>query len=754
MKKPDNKKAVRDWTKYYKFGLYVVIAILVVLVGQNLFFRMDLTSNNLYSLSKASKEAVSTLEEPLTINVFFSKNLPAPYNNIERYLHDLLEEYAVHASKYLSYRFFDVSAKEGDISEKAEENRKKAQDYGIYPVNVQTIEQDEAKVQRAYMGIVFIHGDIIERIPAVSSTEGLEYNITTTIRKMNNKISALLNLQSKIRVKLVQSSSLDAVAPLVGLEGLSALKSQVAEVVKEQNGKNYDQLEFVYIDPTTQQLDEEELGKYQRFGLQWPQFNQDDGTTVPPGTGILALGMEYGEKSLETRLLSSGLSLTGQGLQEKFEIVDMSTVSSFIEENVDNMINIHEEIGYLNTHGTLSLAPSLPPQYQMMQPQTDSLTNLNTLLSKQYTVNQIDLTEDQISEDIDTLVIVGPKETFSDWELFQIDQFLMKGKSLALFIETFNEIQPPQQQMYQMQQQQPMYIPINSGLEKLLDHYGINVTKSYVMDESCYVSRDQQMGEIPIYFAPIIKNENINHRLDFLSNLKELIMIKTSPLTANEDRLKENELAGHRLFSSSSRSWEMAGQINLQPFMIRPPMNEEEKYSRSLAYLIEGEFPSYFADKPIPEKPEPEADDESTEELTEEKPAPEAEKPVEKTAPQESKIKGTQNAIKKGQPGKIFVIGTADILRDNILDGQGQSPNAMFLLNTIDYLNDQEEIATMRSKNQRFNPLKDTKALTRTIVKILNIVGLAAAVMLLGLYVWIRRKAKRKSIQAMFAAKG
>jgi len=753
MKKSTDKKTSKDWTKYYKFVLYFVIAILVILVGQNLFFRLDLTSSNLYSLSKASKEVVSTLKEPLTINVFFSKNLPAPYNNTERYLHDLLEEYAVHANKYLSYRFFDVSAKEGDISDKAEENRKKAQDYGIYPVNVQTIEQDEATVQRAYMGMVFIHGDIIERIPAVTSTEGLEYNITTTLKKMNNKISALLNLPEKIRVKLVQSSSLNAVAPLVGLEGLSALKDQVAEVVREQNGKNYDQLEFIFVDPSAQELNENEIGRYRRFGLQWPQFEQEDGTVIPPGTGILALGMEFGEKSLETRLLSSGLSLTGRGLQEQFEIVDMATVTSFIEENVDNLIDIHEEIGYLRTHGTLSLAPSLPPQYQMMQPQTDSLTNLNTLLSKQYSINQIDLTEDGISEDIDTLVIVGPKETFSDWELYQIDQFLMKGKSLALFVETFNEMQPQQQQMYQMQQQQAMYIPINSGLEKLLDHYGINVTKSYVMDENCYVSRDPQMGEMPIYFAPIVKNEHINHRLDFLSNLKELIMIKTSPLVVDEERLKENNLEGHRLFSSSDLSWEMAGQINLQPFMIRPPMNEEDKFPRPLSYLLEGEFPSYFADKTIPKKPEPEPEEETAEETTEEKPEPDTKPPEEKSEVLESQVKGTGELIKKGRPGRIFVIGTVDILRDNILDEQGQSPNAMFLLNTIDYLNDQEEIATMRSKNQRFNPLNETKVLTRTIVKLLNIVGLAAAIILLGFYVWIRRKAKRRSIQAMFSVK-
>ena len=49
---------------YYKFGMYVVITVLVNLVALKFFFRIDLTENNLYSLSKASKQAVATLREP------------------------------------------------------------------------------------------------------------------------------------------------------------------------------------------------------------------------------------------------------------------------------------------------------------------------------------------------------------------------------------------------------------------------------------------------------------------------------------------------------------------------------------------------------------------------------------------------------------------------------------------------------------------------------------------------------------------
>ena len=255
--------------KYYKFLLYLVVIILVNLVGVTLFFRVDLTSSSLYSLSKASKEAVSTLKEPLTINVFFSKNLPPPYNTIERYLHDLLEEYEIYSHKYLSYRFYDVTAKEGDVSAEAEGNRKIAQDYGIYPVNVQNVEQDEVKVQRAYMGMVLIHGDVVEKIPALTQTEGLKYKITNAIKKLNNKVSALVNLPEKIKITLVLSSSLSQIAPLVNLQGLDTLKNRLQEVVDRLNKKTYNQLQFVHLDPSMGEAIPEQLRAIERFGLQW-----------------------------------------------------------------------------------------------------------------------------------------------------------------------------------------------------------------------------------------------------------------------------------------------------------------------------------------------------------------------------------------------------------------------------------------------------------------------------------------------------
>jgi ABC-type uncharacterized transport system involved in gliding motility auxiliary subunit len=738
--------------KYYTFILYLVVVVLINLVGVTLFFRIDLTSNNLYSLSDASVEAVSTLNEPLTINVFFTRNLPAPFNTIERYLHDLLDEYEANSNNNLNYRFYDVSAEEEEAlgGEDVEENRKLAHSFGIYPANVQMVEADEIKMQRAYMGMALIHGDVMEKIPTIQSTEGLEYKITSAIRKMNNKISALVNLPEKIKVKLVVSSSLSQIASLVNLKGVEGLKPSVQEVVERLNAKTYSRLQFVHIDPTMGEGTPEELQRYERFGLQWREITTQDGRVIPAGKAVVGIGLEYGGKSVERNLLSRQIALTGSGPQEQYTITAVKEIETFINDNIDNLIDINEDVGYLSTHGTQLLEVDIPPQMRMMQQQMpESLKQFNAVLSSEYTVKKVTLKEDFIPDSIDTLIIAGAKENFSDWELYLIDQFLMKGKSLAVFVDAFREIQ---QNRRQGGFQQPVYLPINTGLEKLLNHYGLSVKKSYLLDENCFVNRDRSGNEMPIYFVPLIQNERINHSFDFMKNIKQLVTIKASPLEANQEQIKKNNLKLAELFSSSDKSWEMSGRINLMPFMIRPPADDKEKGSRPLAYLLEGEFPSYFADKPIPEKPKKEEDKEGEEGDDAGEKKEESKKIEAKPEVKDSRFKGKKDTITRGKPGKIFLVGSSEMLKDNVMQQQrGPNPNADFILNTLDYLNNREDTAVMRSKVQRFNPLKKgISPATKWMVKIINIGGLPALIILLGIVIFFRRTARKKRIQAMF----
>ncbi len=725
------------FAKYIKLSIYLVIIVLVNVAGMTLFFRMDLTENRIYSISEASKTVVSTLSEPLTVNVFFTKDLPAPYNNTERYLHDLLEEYAIHANAYFNYRFYDVSPEAEGIDPRALENQKLANNYGIHPVQIQVFEEDEVKFKKAYMGLVLIHGDMVERIPTITAINGIEYTLTTAIQKLNNKISALLGLSDTIKVKLFLSSSLKSVAPFMGLNQLPEYPDKVKAIVESLNAKNYGKLEYSYIDPSTVPTQAPSWKKYNLMHLQWPALSDDK---IQAGEGTIGLVMEYGEKIREIPLLSV-LRLPIIGTQ--YNLTGLDDMERLIDDNLEMLVDINENLGYLSDHGTLDISGTSP----MGQRNPDTLSVFSNLVSRTYSITPINLKDADIPPSINCLVIARPTEAFSDFELYQIDQALMKGTNLALFLDAFKEIRPNAQQPFGMNRE-PNYVPLDTGLEKLLAHYGIRIKKSYVLDENCHKQRLPQSmggGERPIYFAPIIKNRFINHDLEYMRGINGLISVKISPLELDEKRISEHTLTATKLIASSEKSWEMGQPINLNPMFLSPPSSDDEQRSFPLAYILEGSFPSYFDGKPMPEKT---TEDIGTDNPEEKETAPE---PVaEKATIDLSKIKGKGGFISKGKPAKIFLIASSDMLRDNVLDPEGNSPNDMFVLNTIDALNHRENIAMMRSKVLSFNPLTDTGALTKTFVKTFNIAGLPVLVVFLGLMVWLKRHSRKKRIASMF----
>ena len=734
--------------RYIKFIRYLIIVVLVNVAGITLFYRLDLTANQMYSISAASKKVVSTLSEPLTVKVFFTKNLPAPHNNTERYLHDLLEEYAIYAGKYFNYSFYDVSVEEGELTPESQENQKMANNYGIHPVQIQAIEKDEVKFQRAYMGMVIIHGDLLERIPTITTTDGLEYRLTTAMQKLNNKISALLGLQNKIQIKLYLSSSLFQLAPYIGINSLPQIPAQLEKIVQELNQTSYNKLEFIYLDPSTDADLADAVQKYNVMNIKWPALAEGK---VPPGTGAIGLVMELDRRALVLRLLEV-IQIPLFGTQYKLK--EFEEIKELIDKNVEALIDINEELGFVADHGTLNLAGAAPFDPTVRQ-NPDPVTNFRTLISRNYTLKPIQLQAESIPDSLKSLVIARPTEAFSDYELLQIDQFLMKGKNLILIVDRFTEVQSANQQGANLGGQQPTYVPLETGLEKLLNHYGVRIKKSYVMDENCYQQEIPSRlggGERPIYFAPMIQSRFINKDLDFMKNIKGMLAITISPLELDAERLAANGLKATQLIASSEKSWEMSGRITLNPMFIQPPPSEEQMQSKPLAYILEGEFPSYFAGKPIPLKEtDPNASAARGDGEAARQPTPNNEAGAGSQSKIDiSKIVTDSQFIARGKPGKVFLMASADMLKDNLLDAGGRGPNATYVLNVIDYLNEREDIAVMRGKEQRFNPLNDTQAGTKTFVKTMNIIGLPALVVLFGIGVWFRRHTRKKNIQMMF----
>lgn len=723
---------IRSTSKYVKFLVYVVAVVLLNAVSATLFFRIDLTGNKVYSLSETSRAAVAGLSEPLTVKAFFTDDLPAPYNNIERYLRDLLDEYSVAGNRYFNYAFYNLSAKEGD---EKDSNKELAQGYGIRPLQIQNIERDEVKFQKAYMGLVMIHGDLVETIPSITSTEGLEYTITSRLQKMTSKISALLRLQEPVQALLFLSSSLQVVGPYMNLPGLDELPERVQGIIETLNDRLYGKLAFRHLDPTQDPDSAAEAQHYRLLKLRWDDFRDRRGESISAGSGVAGLVIRHGDKTEEIRLIRvTRLPIFGT----QYQLTPTDKLEKAIEEAVENVIDVNEEIGYLVSNGCPDLSGAAMPG----KPDAGALTHFNALLGEDYTIRPVNLEKESIPDGLSTLIIAGPRERFTDYELYQIDQFLMKGRSILLFLDVFNEIRPQQDPRMFRPNQQPVYVPTNTGLEKLLAHMGVSLEKAYVLDESCFRQRIPQQfggGERPIYFAPLIKQEEIDTDLPILKNIKGLVVLKTSPVRVDEAKLEEDGLKAIRLISSSDDSWEMRGRIDLNPLMLRPPGPDADRGSVPLAYLVEGPFPSYFAGREIPEKEKPEGKAEGAEE----------------TPPEgldTSAIESGAVTIEKGKPGRLFVVGTSEILKDNVIDQKGRGPNAQFVLNIIDDLSGREAMAVMRSKGQTFNPLEDVEPGTRTLIKSFNIAGLPVLVVLAGLVVWLRRMSRKRTIQNMFRA--
>ena len=169
--------AVQDKRTFITY-LCIIGTILIILnvVSRNIFFRLDLTDNKMYSLSESSKSVVGKIDDRLVMKVYFSDNLPGEYGNNRRYLQDILEEYAAYSNGNIHFEFFRP-----DDDEKMKEDAQKS---GIQPVQLQVIENDNLEVKRVYMGMVFLYEDKREIIPVIQTTTGLEYEITTTIKKL------------------------------------------------------------------------------------------------------------------------------------------------------------------------------------------------------------------------------------------------------------------------------------------------------------------------------------------------------------------------------------------------------------------------------------------------------------------------------------------------------------------------------------------------------------------------------------------
>lgn len=162
----------------FRVGVTLAILILLNVVSVRIFGRLDVTKNGLFNLSDASKQFMRNLDDRVAIKAYFTEDLPSPYNMNRRALLDQLNEYKAYAKGNLLFEFIDPSGEKGEQD---------AQQQGIQPVQVQVVKEDRFEVKRAYMGMVILYEDKKEVLPVIQNTSTLEYDITSTIKRLTSK---------------------------------------------------------------------------------------------------------------------------------------------------------------------------------------------------------------------------------------------------------------------------------------------------------------------------------------------------------------------------------------------------------------------------------------------------------------------------------------------------------------------------------------------------------------------------------------
>ena len=296
---------------------------------------------------------------------------------------------------------------------------------------------------------------------------------------------------------------------------------------------------------------------------------------------------------------------------------------------IKDLVGEKRVIGILAGHGAETLAESLAP--------------LNQLLTT-YELREVSAAQPIDNAEIAAVLLVGATETIPEAELQNINAYVMNGGALGVIGGSIN---------INLETPPPSAAPVDTGLNALLERWGVRLEQNLVADPQCEMIPMGGMA-LPYPFFPrcALDAEQQEHPAAFgLASV-------TLPFSASVSVL-EDAPAGVRvtpLVSSSEGAWVVNdASIALQP---RDPSewNRTGRVgTRALAVAIEGTLPSAF----------PEAGGDTPSQAT--------------------------------SDVRVMVIGAGALF---LQAGQGQMTDTLaFALNSVDWLAAEDDLIAIRTKS-------------------------------------------------------
>ena len=189
-----SKSKSRKFTVLKKAALALLGLLLVNVVTDKFYKRLDLTKEGRYTLSESTKKLLSKVNDNVYVTIFLDGELPLEYKRLKSATRDMLNEYRLESSNAVTFDFEDI-LEDKEVTEK-EDILKEVFQKGIR-IERPELKPDEAASEKFIIpgGVVFYKGQeyplnlmkrefgkpIEEEIN--SSIELLEYEIGNVLRK-------------------------------------------------------------------------------------------------------------------------------------------------------------------------------------------------------------------------------------------------------------------------------------------------------------------------------------------------------------------------------------------------------------------------------------------------------------------------------------------------------------------------------------------------------------------------------------------
>ncbi len=178
-----------------EIAIAISIAILVNSLGAFFFIRLDLTEENRYSISPATKELLENIEDDIYIEAYLEGELPAAFKRMRGALEETLTEFSIYSDGKIQFQFINPDQA---VSQKSRNQfimslaRK-----GIQPTDVFLTEEGKRIQKRIMPGVAISYGSAEKGVQLFKgnkaaspeerlnqSIEGIEYELANAIQNI------------------------------------------------------------------------------------------------------------------------------------------------------------------------------------------------------------------------------------------------------------------------------------------------------------------------------------------------------------------------------------------------------------------------------------------------------------------------------------------------------------------------------------------------------------------------------------------